>query len=121
MSCEFTSPPIWNSTDCAIAYEALPTVIQDIRRGLAIPSRANKLKAQKALESTRSIDLHGVMRENYRKRVRSLFPSEPIHPSIIIDMPLTSFAFTVRWLIRGLLANASRDDDLLEPCEREGE
>ncbi|KAK8844530.1 hypothetical protein IAR55_006376 [Kwoniella newhampshirensis] len=67
MNCKKTNPPIWNSTQCEYAYQQLPAMTQYIRTALDIPTLPNKLQAAEFSGEIEEMDLHGVLREDYRK------------------------------------------------------
>jgi hypothetical protein len=69
MLCKQTNPPIFNTTQCAQSYEYLPSLIQAIRLAYDVPTVDNRLKGEYAMAQLESGDLHGVMRENIRKKV----------------------------------------------------
>ncbi|ORY28835.1 Alpha/Beta hydrolase protein [Naematelia encephala] len=68
MLCQQTHPPVWNSSQCLSAYQALPSIIQAVRLALDIPTLHNRVKALNVTWDVELMDLHGVKRENYHER-----------------------------------------------------
>jgi hypothetical protein len=71
MLCQQTHPPVWNSSQCLSAYQALPSTIQAVRLALDIPTLHKRVKALNVTWDVELMDLHGVKRENYHERVRA--------------------------------------------------
>ncbi|ORY24444.1 alpha/beta-hydrolase [Naematelia encephala] len=59
---------IWNETECTELYEAVPSIIELMRRAVASPTLEHKIPALHAMGHWEAKDLHGVSRENLRSR-----------------------------------------------------